>query len=283
MIVVEHDEAVIRAADWVVDLGPGAGPDGGLDRRRRAGPSSSPRRPASITGRYLRGRRLEPPRRADRLERSPGWITIRGATVHNLKDVEARIPLGALTCVTGVSGSGKSTLVHDVLARGYRRRDRTSAPRPGRVCGADRGLEAIETLDRGRSDARSAARPRSTPATFTGVFDQIRRVFATTREAKMRGLRRRPVQLQRQGGPVRGLRGPGPAPDPHAVPARPVRRSARSARASGSTARRWRSGSRASRSATCWSCGSTRPGRSSTPSPGCCPASTPCTTSGSAT
>ena len=139
----------------------------------------------SITGRYLRGDVAEVRRRSDRLDRTSGWITIEGAKVHNLRGDQARIPLGALTCVTGVSGSGKSTLVHDVLARGFRRRDRASA-RPAPDLGRIEGWETLTALI--EVDQSPIGRsPRSTPATFTGVFDQIRRVFATTREARMRG------------------------------------------------------------------------------------------------
>lgn len=184
LIVVEHDEAVIRAADWLIDIGPGAGPDGGqivaagsLDQIIES--------PDSITGRWLRGdfRRRHP--RSDRLEKSPGWLTITGASVHNLKGVEVRIPRGTLTCVTGVSGSGKSTLVHDVLARSFRLRDRDEAPRSPEL-GRVEGWEAITSLI--EVDQSPIGRtPRSTPATFTKVFDEIRRVFATTREARMRG------------------------------------------------------------------------------------------------
>ncbi|APW62660.1 excinuclease ABC subunit UvrA [Paludisphaera borealis] len=184
VLVVEHDEAVIRAADWIVDIGPGAGPDGGtiVDSGTPDHIASSS---VSITGRYLRGDVPTTRRQTERLGQTPGWITIRGASVHNLKGDEARIPLGTLTCVTGVSGSGKSTLVHDVLARGFRRRDRPSArelPGLGQIEGWE-PLTALIEVDQspiGRT-------PRSTPATFTGVFDQIRRVFATTREARMRG------------------------------------------------------------------------------------------------
>jgi excinuclease ABC subunit A len=184
VLVVEHDEAVIRAADWIVDVGPGAGPDGGSIVATGT-PDEIAGSEASITGRYLSGALRPALPRADRLGRSPGWVVMRGATVHNLKGDEVRIPLGALTCVTGVSGSGKSTLVHDVLARGFRRRDRPSAreaPGLGRIEGWEplTSLVVVDQSPIGRS-------PRSTPATFTGVFDQVRRVFATTREARMRG------------------------------------------------------------------------------------------------
>ncbi len=184
VIIVEHDEAVIRAADWVIDVGPGAGPDGGsiVDVGT---PEHIARSTVSITGRYLRGEAWTSRPRSTRLERTPGWITVTGASVHNLKQVEARIPRGALTCVTGVSGSGKSTLVHDVLARGFRRRDRPSArelPGLGRIVGWEPLTSLIEV-----DQSPIGRNPRSTPATFTGVFDQIRRVFTTTREARMRG------------------------------------------------------------------------------------------------
>src|SRR5207253_769227 len=135
----------------------------------------------SITGRYLHQHARERPRSGDRLGRSLGWIAIRGASAHNLKDFEARIPLGTLTCVTGVSGSGKSTLVHDVLAREYRRLQLTGPQ--GQGSAAIPGLEAVESLV--EVDQSPIGRgPRSTPATFTGVFDEIRSVFAATRQAK---------------------------------------------------------------------------------------------------
>ncbi|MDG3002345.1 excinuclease ABC subunit UvrA [Paludisphaera mucosa] len=184
VLVVEHDEAVIRAADWVVDVGPGAGPEGGAivavgPPGRIAGSA------ASLTGRRLRGEDRHAPSRSDRLARSPGWLTIRGSTVHNLRTIDVRIPLGTLTCVTGVSGSGKSTLVFDVLARAFRRRDRASLraiPELGTIAGWD-SLTAMVEIDQ----APIGRTPRSTPATFTGVFDEIRRVFAKTREARTRG------------------------------------------------------------------------------------------------
>jgi excinuclease ABC subunit A len=195
-LVVEHDESVIRAADWVLDLGPGAGPDGGSVVA--AGPPEQlTSAQSSITAAYLsRPLRLngKPDARA-RLSQSPGWIHVRDAAVHNLKHIEARFPLAALTCVTGVSGSGKSTLVHDVLARAVRRalhrgsdlrdgaervsvvraHEDASAPHP-----AIHQLIEVDQAPIGRT-------PRSTPGTVTGVFDEIRRVFALTREAKIRG------------------------------------------------------------------------------------------------
>ncbi len=205
LIVVEHDEAVIRAADWVVDLGPGAGPDGG--RIIATGrPDQLAASADSITGRYLRQHGREHPRSGDRLGQSPGWIVIRGAAAHNLKNIDARIPLGTLTCVTGVSGSGKSTLVHDVLAREYRRRQLTGPQ--GDSSASIAGLEAVESLV--EVDQSPIGRsPRSTPATFTGVFDEIRRVFAATRQAKMRGYRAPRFSFNARGGRCEACRGQG--------------------------------------------------------------------------
>ncbi len=184
VVVVEHDEATIRAADWLIDLGPGAGPDGGLVVAQGP-PGTLIESGESATARHLRGETPPPLGSPGRLANSPGAITIRGATEHNLKGVTARIPLGALTCVTGVSGSGKSTLVHDILARAALRRLEQKGPRPGAHAGVD-GLEAVDKLI--AIDQSPIGRgPRSTPATFTGVFDEIRKVFARTREAKVRG------------------------------------------------------------------------------------------------
>jgi excinuclease ABC subunit A len=209
VLVVEHDASVIRAADWVVDLGPGAGPDGGsvvaagsLDQL--AGSAGS------LTAQYL-DREPRPAAVGDqhgRLARALGWIQICNAAVHNLRHVDARIPLGALTCVTGVSGSGKSTLVHDVMAREVRR----SLHRAG---GLRARAEGIVTIDPSVGSDPTAARldqlievdqspigrtPRSTPATATGLFDEIRLVFAATREAKIRGYRSSRFSFNAKGG-----------------------------------------------------------------------------------
>ncbi|WP_435011001.1 excinuclease ABC subunit UvrA [Tundrisphaera lichenicola] len=184
VIVVEHDEATIRAADWLIDLGPGAGPDGGLVVAQGP-PDALIESGESSTARHLRGETPAPAGSPGRLAKSPGRITIRGAAEHNLKGVTASIPLGTLTCVTGVSGSGKSTLVHDILARTALRRLEQKGPRPGAHEGVD-GLEAVDKLI--VIDQSPIGRgPRSTPSTFTGVFDEIRQVFARTREAKVRG------------------------------------------------------------------------------------------------
>jgi excinuclease ABC subunit A len=185
VLVVEHDEATIRAADWLIDLGPGAGPEGG--RLVAEGPPESlveAAPGASPTKRYLEGAHAdevalgnEPA--ADR------WIVVKGATANNLKGVEARFPVGCLSCVTGVSGSGKSTLVLDILARAALRQGGAGGPRPG----AHEAIEGLEAIERTIlvDQAPIGRTPRSTPATYTGLFDEIRRVYATTREAKVRG------------------------------------------------------------------------------------------------
>ena len=184
VVVVEHDEATIRAADWVIDLGPGAGPDGGLVVAQGP-PGALVVSGDSATARHLRGETPPPLGSPDRLAGSPGAIVIQSATEHNLQCVTATIPLGCLTCVTGVSGSGKSTLVHDILSRAARRHLEQVGPRPGAHEGVD-GLGLIDKLI--AIDQSPIGRgPRSTPATFTGVFDEIRKVFAKTREAKVRG------------------------------------------------------------------------------------------------
>ncbi len=184
VIVVEHDETTIRAADWVVDLGPGAGPDGGRIVAQ-GHPLALIESGQSATARYLRGE-VEPVQgRPDRLATSSGRIEILGAAERNLKGVDVVIPLGTLTCVTGVSGSGKSTLVNEVLARAVRRHLGLLGPKPGRYA-AMLGLVGVDKLIE-IDQAPIGRGPRSTPATYTGVFDEIRRVFAHTKEAKIRG------------------------------------------------------------------------------------------------
>jgi len=186
VLIVEHDASIIQAADWVVDLGPGAGPDGGSVVA--AGPPGAvARSKESITARYLRQMPRIDPKPTARLKSSPGWIEIRGASVHNLKQVDARIPLAALTCVTGVSGSGKSSLIQDVLTPEVRR----FLHRCGRRADLDAGVLGLEAIDRlvEVDQAPIGRSPRSTPATATGLFAEIRKVFAMTREARIRGYR----------------------------------------------------------------------------------------------
>ncbi|MCX5676685.1 MAG: excinuclease ABC subunit UvrA [Planctomycetota bacterium] len=184
VLVVEHDEETIRAADHVIDMGPGAGEHGGevIAQGTLAEVQACP---ASLTGRYLAGgaRIPVPPKR--RPARTGRAITLVGARANNLKDLSVRLPLGCLVCVTGVSGSGKSTLVDQTLVPAVRRKLYGSREKPGphtRLAGAD-NLDRVIEIDQspiGRT-------PRSNPATYTKVFDLIRRVFAQTREAKVRG------------------------------------------------------------------------------------------------
>jgi excinuclease ABC subunit A len=185
VLVVEHDEDTIRRADYVLDLGPGAGVRGGelVAAGTVAEVEASPR---SLTGQYLKGE-LKIPVPKTRIKPSPaqGWLEILGASENNLKNIDARIPLGAFTVVTGVSGSGKSTLVDDILRRALFRKFYGSKEQPGR----HRLLRGFESLDKvividqtpiGRT-------PRSNPATYTGMFNQIRDLFAKLPAAKIRG------------------------------------------------------------------------------------------------
>jgi excinuclease ABC subunit A len=184
VVVVEHDEDTMRAADWLVDLGPGAGRHGG--HVVAAGtPAEVTRHPDSLTGRYLSGTlRIAVPS-----SRRPGngrTLEVLGASEHNLKQVDAAFPLGTFICVTGVSGSGKSTLVNDILLAAL---ERKLLPTSTATPGAHRALKGIEHVDKVVAIDQSpiGRTPRSNPATYTGAFTFIRDLFANLPEAKVRG------------------------------------------------------------------------------------------------
>jgi excinuclease ABC subunit A len=182
VIVVEHDEETIRIADHVVDIGPGAGEHGG-EIVVSGSVAKLLKTRASLTGQYLNGRRRIP---VPAVRRQPkGAITVRGAREHNLQGIDVEFPLGVMIAVTGVSGSGKSTLVNDILLRSLMNRIYRSKEVPGR----HRRIDGADSVDKVISIDQSpiGRTPRSNPATYTGVFDHIRRLFSTTTEAKVRG------------------------------------------------------------------------------------------------
>jgi excinuclease ABC subunit A len=184
LIVVEHDEDTIRVADWVVDIGPGAGEHGG-QVVHSGNVADLLSHPDSMTGQYLSGRR-EIPVPAVRRPRTTGReLVVKGAREHNLRDIDVAFPLGVFTAVTGVSGSGKSTLVNDILYTSLAKqlyRSRAVAGRHQKITGVDEVDKVIHV-----DQSPIGRTPRSNPATYTGVFDHVRKLFASTPEAKVRG------------------------------------------------------------------------------------------------
>ncbi len=204
VIVVEHDEQTMRAADHLVDLGPGAGEHGG--RIVAQGTAAQVQRvKESATGQYLAGTRTVavPAKR-----RTPtGYVKVEGAAQHNLRDVDASFPLGALTCVTGVSGSGKSTLVNEILYKAVAARLHRARSRPG----AHRAIRGLEQLDKIIAVDQSpiGRTPRSNPATYTGLFDVIRDLFSKTQEARARGYKPGRFSFNVKGGRCEVCKGDG--------------------------------------------------------------------------
>jgi len=205
VVVVEHDEETMRSADHLVDMGPGAGEHGG-EVVAEGTPQEVMDDESSLTGDFLAGRRrIElPGRRRLPLE----WFTIRGARMHNLRDIDVSFPVSAFTCVTGVSGSGKSTLVNEILYKGMAARlNRGTKLRAGAHGGIDGARLLDKVIDIDQSPIGRT--PRSNPATYTGVFDHIRTLFSQTPESKLRGYKPGRFSFNVKGGRCETCRGDG--------------------------------------------------------------------------
>ncbi len=205
VLVVEHDEETMRLADHIVDMGPGAGEHGGRVVAQGT-PDEVAVQPGSLTGAFLAGRRrIELPAQ----RRLPlQWFTVRGARMHNLKGIDVSFPVGAFTCVTGVSGSGKSTLVNEILYKGMAARlNRGTKLRAGAHDGIDDARLLDKVIDIDQSPIGRT--PRSNPATYTGVFDHIRQLFAQTPESKLRGYKPGRFSFNVKGGRCETCRGDG--------------------------------------------------------------------------
>ena len=204
VLVVEHDEDTMRAADCIVDIGPGAGEHGG-EVVAIGTAEEIMQNEKSVTGAYLSGRIQIP---VPKERRQPtGWITVRGAAENNLKNIDVSFPLGIMTCVTGVSGSGKSSLVNEILYKELARKLNRARTIPGKF----KKIEGLEQLDKVISIDQSpiGRTPRSNPATYTGVFDMIRDLFASTPDAKAKGYNKGRFSFNVKGGRCEACSGDG--------------------------------------------------------------------------
>ena len=205
LIVVEHDTDTMLASDMIVDIGPGAGDQGGQVMAQGT-PEEVMNNENSITGKYLSGKlKIEVPKTRRKGNRK--LLTIQGATEHNLKDIDVKIPLGTFTCITGVSGSGKSTLINAILCKSISKYLYKSKVIPGK----HKKIKGMEHIDKlvDISQSPIGRTPRSNPATYTGVFDDIRTLFTTTKEAKMYGYEKNRFSFNVKGGRCEACRGDG--------------------------------------------------------------------------
>lgn len=204
LLVVEHDEDTMLAADHIVDIGPGAGEHGG-EVIAQGTAQEIMQVPESITGQYLSGKIRIPVPESRR--KPAGWLTVKGAAENNLKNIDVKFPLGVFTCVTGVSGSGKSSLVNEILYKYLAKKLNRARTIPGRF----RKIEGVEQLDKVIAIDQSpiGRTPRSNPATYTGVFDQIRDLFASTVDAKAKGYSKGRFSFNVKGGRCEACGGDG--------------------------------------------------------------------------
>lgn len=204
LIVVEHDEDTMLAADHIIDIGPGAGSLGGHVVAEGTAQDLM-NNPNSVTGAYLSGKIKIP---VPETRKTPtGWLTVRGAQQNNLKNIDVEIPLGVMTCITGVSGSGKSSLTNEILYKSLAKKLNRAKTKPG----LHREIEGVEQLDKIIDIDQSpiGRTPRSNPATYTGVFDQIRDLFAMTKDAKARGYDKGRFSFNKKGGRCEACAGDG--------------------------------------------------------------------------
>ena len=204
VIVVEHDEETMRESDYLVDIGPGAGEHGG-EIIAVGTPDEVTANPNSVTGRYLSGEKgIQVP---ERIDTDLGWMTVRGGVENNLQDVDVSIPVGRFTCVTGVSGSGKSTLVNEIIYKSAA----TKLNRARMRAGAHRTIEGLDHFDKviEVDQAPIGRTPRSNPATYTGLFDHIRTLYAKVPEARMRGYKAGRFSFNVKGGRCETCKGDG--------------------------------------------------------------------------